>query len=198
MALVPKKDTKSLLVSVAIDLFKEKGVDAVSIKDICASAKVTRNAYYYYFQSKEMIYDAIGDYLTEISREKSEALLKEKSHYRKIWEIYRPFLEFQLEMGPDIMNHCNQARSLKGHADNYMYVDEKMQNVLESLINLAKEDGEVQTTAETQALAEASYAIVRGNNLKWCYRWGESDLLADVKKSLDTLFLPVPSVRLHS
>ena len=23
--------------------------------------------------------------------------------------------------------------------------------------------------------------IVRGNNIKWCYRWGESDLLGDAK-----------------
>lgn len=38
--------------------------------------------------------------------------------------------------------------------------------------------------------------IVRGNNIKWCYRWGESDLLGDAKKALDTLFLPLDEYRL--
>ena len=38
--------------------------------------------------------------------------------------------------------------------------------------------------------------IVRGNNIKWCYRWGESDFLGDVKKALDTLFLPLDEYRL--
>ena len=38
--------------------------------------------------------------------------------------------------------------------------------------------------------------IVRGNNIKWFHRWGESDLLGDAKKALDTLFLPLDEYRL--
>ena len=38
--------------------------------------------------------------------------------------------------------------------------------------------------------------IVRGNNIKWCYRWGKSDFLGDAKKALDTLFLPLDEYRL--
>ena len=39
--------------------------------------------------------------------------------------------------------------------------------------------------------------IVRGNNIKWCYRWGESDFLGDAKKALETLFLPMDKYRLE-
>ena len=39
--------------------------------------------------------------------------------------------------------------------------------------------------------------IVRGNNIKWCYMWGKSDLLGDAKKALETLFLPMDKYRLE-
>ena len=39
--------------------------------------------------------------------------------------------------------------------------------------------------------------IVRGNNIKWCYRWCESDFLGDAKKALETLFLPMDKYRLE-
>ncbi len=167
-----KTDTRTLLVLKAIKLFKERGVDNVSIMDIVKYSKLTRNAFYYHFSSKEELFDAIGDYLTAKAKEETEYFLREKSAYRKIWDLYRPFFEMQLDMGPDIMNHCNLARSLKGKADNYMFVDEKMQKNLEILIDIAKENGEIKSTAPTPDLAEASYAIVRGNNIKWVLQMG--------------------------
>ena len=45
-----KRDT---LLSKATELFRMKGFQATSIDDICASAKVTKGAFFHYFKSKE-------------------------------------------------------------------------------------------------------------------------------------------------
>lgn len=191
-----KKDTRSEMIRTAIELFKEKGVADVSISEICKKAHVTRNAFYYYFQSKELLFDSIGDYLTDISKKQIVFVREANSAYRQIWEIYRPFLENQLLLGADIMNHCCFSRTSKGSSDTYMYVDERTADLLRASIDIAKQNGEIRTIASTEDLVWASYAIIRGNNIKWCFRYGESDLIGDAKNSLNTLFIPVEDKKL--
>ncbi|MBQ0072253.1 MAG: TetR/AcrR family transcriptional regulator [Spirochaetales bacterium] len=191
-----KRGTKTVMVEAAIGLFREKGVDNVSVKEICDSAHVTRNAFYYHFKTKELLFDAIGDYLTRYAKNHIKTLFERNSAYHHIWEIYKPFLEYQIYLGPDIMNHCCLSRTCKGRADTYMYIDEEMIGNLKTLVEIAKKNGEVTSQAESDALAYESYAIVRGHNIGWCFRWGESDLLRDAMKALDTLFVPNPGYRL--
>ena len=40
------------MIEKAIALFKENGTEHVSVKDICDEAGVSRNAFYYHFESK--------------------------------------------------------------------------------------------------------------------------------------------------
>jgi AcrR family transcriptional regulator len=49
----PKQDPKSHILEVAIRLFAERGLDAVSIRDITGAARVNLGAINYYFGSKE-------------------------------------------------------------------------------------------------------------------------------------------------
>ena len=61
---------------------------------------------------------------------------------------------------------------------------------MDLLIELAKANREITTPADPESLVWASYAVVRGNNIKWCFQWGQSDLIGDCKATLNTLFLP--------
>ncbi len=189
MGLYQKKDTRFVIVETAIRLFSESTVEDVPVSAICSKANVTRNAFYYYFQTKNQLFDAIGDYITEEAKRRID-LSSDASSYRRIWEFYRPFLEYQIELGPDIMNHCCFSRTSKGHADFYSYVDARTAASLKLLIELAKANREITTPADPESLVWASYAVVRGNNIKWCFQWGQSDLIGDCKATLNTLFLP--------
>src|SRR5262245_31070920 len=48
-----KQDPKSRILEVAIRLFAERGLDAVSVRDITGAARVNLGAVNYYFGSKE-------------------------------------------------------------------------------------------------------------------------------------------------
>ncbi len=191
-----KKDTKLDIVKASIELFKQKSVAEVKVSEICDKAKVTRNAFYYYFKEKQSLFDAIGDYISETSKKNIVMLREKNSSYRQIWEIYRPFLEKQIELGADIMNSCCFSRTSKGQSDNYMYVDESIATAIGACIDIARANGEIKTTAETDDLIWCSYAMVRGYNIKWCFRYGESDLIADAKLGLNTLFQPAKGYEL--
>ena len=75
----------------AIELFKERGTEAVSIKDICDRAAVTRNAFYYHFESKDLLFDSVGDWVSRISKERIQMIYEPDSYYQQFWEYYRAF-----------------------------------------------------------------------------------------------------------
>ena len=63
MAALPKAEqyekTRSALLTVAHELFAERGYAATSTKDIVERAEVTRGALYYHFHNKESLFQAV-------------------------------------------------------------------------------------------------------------------------------------------
>jgi AcrR family transcriptional regulator len=54
--------TKERILSVAIDLFAQKGFDAVSLREIAEAAGIRKATLYYYFTSKDELLENIFDY----------------------------------------------------------------------------------------------------------------------------------------
>ena len=50
-----KSCTKILLFDTALELFRKFGYDTVSVSRICSESGLTRNAFYYYFPSKDAL-----------------------------------------------------------------------------------------------------------------------------------------------
>jgi AcrR family transcriptional regulator len=57
--------TRALILEKALEIFREQGFDAATIRSIAKSAKVATGAAYYYFPSKEAIVSAYYDHVQE-------------------------------------------------------------------------------------------------------------------------------------
>jgi AcrR family transcriptional regulator len=58
----PKRpETRALILSTALQVFRERGLEASTMRDLAASAKISLGAAYYYFPSKEAIIQAYYD-----------------------------------------------------------------------------------------------------------------------------------------
>lgn len=57
--------TRALILEKALEIFREQGFEATTIRDIAKSAKVATGAAYYYFPSKEAIVAAYYDHVQE-------------------------------------------------------------------------------------------------------------------------------------
>jgi AcrR family transcriptional regulator len=57
--------TRALILEKALEIFREQGFDAATIRSIAKSAKVATGAAYYYFPSKEAIVAAYYDHVQE-------------------------------------------------------------------------------------------------------------------------------------
>lgn len=54
-------DNRTTLLDCALELFAERGYDAVGVQEICAAAGVTKPTLYHYFGSKRGVLDALVD-----------------------------------------------------------------------------------------------------------------------------------------
>ena len=194
-----KQDTRERIVDSAIELFRANPYEAVSVKDICDAAGVTRNSFYYYFESKEMVFDAIGDWCSRTAKSRllgSMAALVVNSAYQRLWEIYKEYLEVQLELGNEIMNRIVLSRTQKGRSDYYSYVDEQLSQIIIQLISDAQENGEIRNVWDPAELLYTSNAVVCGVDMKWCFQWGKTDVIQDCMDALNALFMPNPGFEL--
>ena len=193
-----KVNTYRKIVESAITLFQARGVEQVSIKEICEAADVTRNAFYYYFENRDLLFDAIADRILEQSRERVVMLYGQGEYYAQLWEFYRAFLLTELDIGPEIMNRIFLARTQKESSDYYAYsyLDRNLTDTMARLIEKAQENGQIGNRSDPKDLVWASYAIVRGVNVNWCFVLGNCDLIGDSQKALDLLFEPQPQYRL--
>ena len=110
----------------------------MSVKDICDEAGVTRNAFYYHFESKDLLFDAIGDYVSMVSKKRIATLYGCKSYFQQFWEFYKAYLLTEIEMGSDIMNHICISRTMKGRADYFSYIDDELAAKMIRLTELAQ------------------------------------------------------------
>jgi AcrR family transcriptional regulator len=72
------EETRAAIFDSALRLFRERGVDATTMRDIAAEAKVASGAAYYYFPSKESIIQAYYERVQAEHHERVTAVLTEK------------------------------------------------------------------------------------------------------------------------
>jgi AcrR family transcriptional regulator len=100
-----EKGTKEQILDAAIDLFSQKGYDAVSIRDIARAVGIRESSIYNHYKGKEDILDSItGYFITELSKpipneEPMEALMAK----------YRPD-EFMIVAGKAYMSRFKDER----------------------------------------------------------------------------------------
>ena len=64
-----ESDTRQKVLETATDLFAEKGYAGTSVREIVASAGVSKPVLYYYFKSKEGLFYAILEWAADVQRE---------------------------------------------------------------------------------------------------------------------------------
>lgn len=61
------KDARTKLLDAALSLVRAKGYSATTVDDLCATAGVTKGAFFHHFESKEALAVAAADYWSEVT-----------------------------------------------------------------------------------------------------------------------------------
>jgi AcrR family transcriptional regulator len=77
------EETRRLILDRALDLFRERGFDTTTLRDIAAAAGLSLGAAYYYFPSKEAIVAAYYDHVQQEHARRTHAAVEQERGFRQ-------------------------------------------------------------------------------------------------------------------
>lgn len=181
-------NTKGRIIAEAIEMFKIKGFNAVSINEIIEKVGISKNTFYYHFDSKEQILEEFYEVPSEISATMLEDMVTEKTSVGKLFAIYKPRILHFDKLGRNIVKQIviTNLQDNKGTFDKSKKSAPKIHLIQEELLKQAQEDKEILNQSEPLMLMENIRNIIIGCLIIWLVD-EKSDLWEITERALDNL-----------
>jgi AcrR family transcriptional regulator len=188
--------TRMHILECAIELFKESGFDNVTIKNICEKSEVAKSTFYYHYQTKE---DLIKDFFKTIDinvEQMMQVLLAGDDCLEQMWQIIELYYKRLLDAGVEItrmvyLKNLVQDKHILG-AENAM-----AKELYLTLLRRAREKKVITNSSRSNEELYASLVYsLTGIAYLWCVQNGEFDILAECRRSFETVLGYVPKTGL--
>ncbi len=170
-----KKDnqTRQKILTVALELIREKGYDSVTINDICAAAEVSKHTFYYYFESKDELLSEFRNIPRGLTAGTLSSILAAENNLEQYWLLLEPGMDFFMEVGPEIAKRiliANLAKD-KGTFDERANADVAAKI---AIIKKAQDAGEILNASQPSMLVQANFVQFLGLAYAGAYRAASS------------------------
>lgn len=183
-----KSSAKTVLFDKAMELFRSDGYDNVTIQQICRESNVTRNAFYYYFDSKEGLLSSYFENIPRFTETLLANVLALPSDWEKLLYIIKAHLKLAESEGLSVCRAFVKV-SMDGNGDLLAkyYVSE---NVTIPLVRNCQTTGAIRNNMEPGALVYLATRLMLGILVTWCCKNGEFDLIAVSMEAFRSLMQP--------
>jgi len=181
--------TKMHIVNCAIDLFQQRGYNYVSVTDICKACKISRSTFYYYFKSKDEIFDSFLLIPEVIIFENLPSILNSTNYIDQFYQIFETFLTKMMETGPEIFGQVLKRNIDNGNLKILVPYEITMWDIYINLIKKAQEAGEILNHNPPEKIVEAITYLTVGISVIWCNKNGSFDLISKNREMLEALLL---------
>ncbi len=178
--------TKMQIVNKAVELFKEYGFQNVSVSTICESVGITRSAFYYYFKTKDEIFDYYLLTPELYIMENIIPVLKASNYRSQFIMIFELFLQRIAEVGPEITGFVFK-RNIDASVQNIAPQDITMWKTYVSLIKNAKELGEINNKMDAESIVETIIHLINGIGIVWCNKKGSFDYVQECRRKIENI-----------
>ncbi|WP_162523533.1 TetR/AcrR family transcriptional regulator [Calorimonas adulescens] len=179
--------TSERIIDCALELFKQRGFDNVTINDICNAVNITKRTFYYHFKSKD---DLLGKFYTKVydlNKQSISRLLSASNFWEQIWIIVGDYVDYTIQYGHEILKQVFKA-NLNENKGTFSLEDALVQQLLLPIIKKAQEAGHVRNQSSPESLYEATCHIVIGIAVMWCIHNGGFDEKSIILSNLEALF----------
>ena len=187
----PGEKTKELIFQTALSLIREKGYDKVTLAQICRESRIVKNTFYYYFHSKDEILLECYRRSATLSVEQMALIMSIENHYEQLWQVDRAHIAFLESAGSSLIRQLF-AVSLAGEKSRLEmeHLGREITALELQLIAKAQQTGQIKNLSKPQELLTAKNKIIYGSIMSWCMLGQDTDILEEIKRCLDILFLP--------
>ncbi|MFC7685312.1 TetR/AcrR family transcriptional regulator [Ureibacillus sp. GCM10028918] len=160
--------TKQRIFETALELFRKKGFDQVTVDEIVRKSKSSKGAFYGHFDSKYGIFlekfkEIDTFYETFVKTIADEDSLKEK--ILKLFQGQMHYLEH--ELGKDLMRSVYTNGLIESEEHFFANTERSLYKILFQFINRAVERGELVQDADPERIAMYITRCMRGNLYDW-------------------------------
>lgn len=180
---------KIMIVEKAVELFKKKGANNVTILEICRELDIPRSSFYYHFKTKEEVIDSYFLYSEVQITDHLIPLLASKSSYDQFIQIYTVLTDRTAESGPEIYSLIIR-RFIEGHTKMLSPKNITMYDVYMSLLQKAQENNEIKNMLPPEKLIETILYLSLGLGANWCNKKGSFDFSQELIKLIDNYLQP--------
>ena len=165
------EDTRRKIYEAAMAMFREKGFEQTTMRDIAAKAGVALGGAYYYFSSKEAI---VLTFYGEMQQDSHESILQAMSGHKKLKDRIRCIMEKRFELLEPNRKFCDALfRHAPDSKDPLSPFSEETRPIRERAIEhfrIAAEGGDVKVPADMKPhLPYLLWLYQMGMILFWLY-----------------------------
>lgn len=184
-----KKELKEQIFLQAIQLFKEKGYEAVTVQEIVSVCGIAKGTFFNYFSRKD-------DILLYLGTSQLEKLTKQLNHYHYIENPKELILVLLGDLLKRLTEHSELMKLVVMEIMKSSYLVEneynsiqKLQKSIESIVEQAKINGTLQSEHETPIIASSIISTYFQTLLSWSLQHSEEkDIEALFEKHLDIVW----------
>jgi len=169
--------TRQRLFDIAMSLFDKRGYDSVTVDEICATAGVSKGAFYNYFKSKDQVvletfmqadsfYEDVFPLLEREDTYRGKAMVFAKAALSNIEKtgVLVMRISYHGQIAPDVKSTPIASR------------ERALYKLTEILVKKGQAAGEVRTDIPSAMIAENIIHAIRGIVYDWCQQEGGFDL----------------------
>lgn len=178
--------TKDMIRDTALDLFRERGYDDVTIMDICQKCEITKRTFYYHYESKADLLSGVVKYWGIQAERLLHTFASEEKSINILWQLMKVYCDKAVQYGPNIVK---QVYIITIQSSNDVHFPEQMYlfDIAVQLLTKAKKSGEIISAADAPEIAFIMYHTLRSITISWASENGRYDLINEYKKAFDRI-----------
>ena len=186
MNMTEENDKKKEIRKKAVALFQKNGYEKVTVNDIAKASGISKNTFYYYFDSKESIILDLFIPGTSLPERLMVEVLHKDTAYEQLSLIYEKAASYFSRLGKEIMK---TALKLDLSKDMLSRKPEKplIYEMTESLYQKAQEEGSVRTDISIHEMIHVTCIALMGCVQIWATSSSDFDLVECFMKTFDVI-----------
>jgi AcrR family transcriptional regulator len=163
---VPRKETRDLIMAAATKLFAKKGYESVTTRDIAKAAQVNNASLYYYFKNKEnLLYEILNESITKGLGLINDIENSERTSREKLLSIMLLHTRAAIDLNSVKLLEHEYKWLTREHKDQLKKKQREYIGPVVQILNDLKDRGEI-VGVDTKVLTFAFFGMV-----SWAYRW---------------------------
>jgi AcrR family transcriptional regulator len=181
------KNTIYKIEKIAIKMFKERGYENTTIRDICEASGITKSTFFYHFKNKEQLLNHLYENITELSPKVLRLLAVSENSWEKIWTLIEPSIDWTEDVGVIIISQI-VITDLQNRLDTLgVPGNSELTKLYIEIVRNGQAKGHFMNSSSPCSLVSAIKHVMCGDMINWCLAGGDYPYRETIREDIITL-----------